>query len=94
MQGGASEPLLLAPQSLLCWLHSRSGVHFDGCHLLVAPAHGLQRGIVVTQLKLVTLEVLSLVEDDFAVIVVLQGDRAGGQQECIALPRDRDVASV
>ena len=76
-----AKPLLLAPIAPPpCWWDSRSGVHFDGCHLLVAPAHGLQRGVVIAELKLVPLEVLRLVEDDFAVIVVLWRERAGGQQ--------------
>lgn len=50
----------------------RSGVDFNGGHLLAAPAHSLEGGVVITDLKLTALEVLALVQGHFAVAVVLQ----------------------
>ena len=49
----------------------RSGLHPERSNLVVAPAHGLQGGVVVAQLSLAGQEVLTLVDGHSALPVVL-----------------------
>lgn len=56
----------------------RSTLNLHGSNLVVHPAHGLQRGIVITQLKLTTHHVLHLVDGHASLLVVLHGEEKGG----------------
>lgn len=49
----------------------RSTLNVHGSNLLVHPAHGLQRGVVVRQLKLTAHHVLQLVDGHAGLLVVL-----------------------
>ncbi len=49
-----------------------------GAHLLVAPAHGLQRRVIVTQLYVAAYEFLLLIDDHVTTLVVLQIEREFG----------------
>lgn len=50
----------------------RSTLNVHGSNLFVYPAHGLQRRIVITQLKLTTHHVLRLEDGDARLLVVLR----------------------
>lgn len=54
---------------------SRSAVNVHGSDLVVHPAHSLQGGIVVTQLKLTTSHVLLLEDGHAGLPVVLRKNR-------------------
>lgn len=49
----------------------RSRVDFHRRNLLTAPAHGLKRRIVIAHLKLASHHVLTLIQGDFTITVVL-----------------------
>lgn len=51
----------------------RSALHVHGAHLRHEPAHGLQRGVVITQLGAAAHEVLSLKDHHAAAAVRLRG---------------------
>lgn len=51
-----------------------------GAHLLVAPAHGLQRWVIVTQLYVAAQEVLLLIDDHVTALVGLQIEREFGRR--------------
>lgn len=55
----------------------RSTLDMHGSNLIVHPAHGLQRRVVITQLKLTAQEVLHLVDGHAGLLVVLykEGER-------------------
>lgn len=55
----------------------RSTLNVHGSNLLVQPAHGLQRGVVVRQLKLAAHHVFQLVDGHAGLLVVL---REGGKK--------------
>lgn len=50
----------------------RSALNLHGSNLLVHPAHALQRGVVIAQLKLTTGHVLILEDHHASLLVVLQ----------------------
>ena len=56
--------------------HSRSRLDPEGAHFVVAPAHGLEGGIVVAQLTLTGHEVLTLEDGHATLPVVLGGKRS------------------
>ena len=49
----------------------RSTLNVHGSNLVVHPAHGLQRGVVITQLELTTGHVLHLEDGHAGLLVVL-----------------------
>lgn len=51
-----------------------------GAHLLVAPAHGLQRRVIVRQLYIAAHEVLLLIDDHETALVDLQMEREIGRK--------------
>lgn len=58
----------------ICWGgDSRSGLDPQRSHFVVAPAHGLEGGVVVAELALTAQEVLALVDGHTTLSVVLQG---------------------
>lgn len=55
-------------------MNLRSTVDLHGSHLIAHPAHGLQRWVIVTQLKLMTHHVLHLVDSHAALLLVLYSE--------------------
>lgn len=53
--------------------HSRSRLDPERSNLIVAPAHGLQGGVIVAELTLAAHEVLPFVDGHTTLSVVLQG---------------------
>lgn len=49
----------------------RSTLDMHGSNLLVQPTHGLQRGIVIRQLKLAAHHVLQLIDGHAGLLVIL-----------------------
>lgn len=58
--------------------HKGAALHMHGAHLLVAPAHGLQRWVVITQLYTAAHEVLLLKDGHTTVLVDSAADGAQG----------------
>ena len=54
-------------------IHLRPRVDVEGAHFIAIPAHGLERGVVITQLSFPAQEVLLLEDGQPRVAVVLQG---------------------
>lgn len=52
--------------------YSRATLHVHGAHLHTAPAHSLQRGVVITQLRTATQEVFLLVDHHAAALMSLR----------------------
>lgn len=50
----------------------RSALNVHGSNLVVHPAHGLQRRVVIAQLELTTQHVLVLEDDHARILVVLR----------------------
>lgn len=59
---------------------SRSRLDPERANFIVAPAHGLEGGIIIAQLALTAQEVLTLIDSHTALSVVLEG---GGQEQNI-----------
>lgn len=57
------------------WGHSRSRLHPERADFIVAPAHGLEGGIIIAKLTLTAQEVLTLKDGHTALSVVLQGGK-------------------
>lgn len=55
--------------------HSRSRLDPERADFIVAPAHGLEGGIIVAKLALTTQEVLTLVDSHTTLSVVLKGQK-------------------
>lgn len=63
--------------------HSRSRLDPERANFIVAPAHGLEGGIIVTKLTLTAQEVLTLIDSHTTLSVVLQdGDKKRTNNEC------------
>lgn len=74
------------------WGHSRSRLDPERANFIVAPAHGLEGGIIVTQLALTAQEVLTLVDGHTTLSVVLQGrERTIGAFELLFQSKHRRV---
>lgn len=54
---------------------SRAALHMHGAHFRTTPSHGLQRGVVVTQLHTAAHEVLPLENGHATALVRLRGER-------------------
>lgn len=72
--------VLLASVARVLIAHKRSTLHVHGAHLRHAPAHGLQRGVVVTQLSATAHEVLPLIDGHTAALVSSTVDGAEGHE--------------
>lgn len=57
--------------------HLRAALDLHGAHFVVGPAHGLQRGVVVTDLPLAADEVVFLEDGDLGFLVILGGKSTG-----------------
>lgn len=66
--------------------HLRATLDLHGAHFVVGPAHGLQRGVVVSNLPLAADEVVFLEDGDLGFLVILRG-RAGGEGEVVLPPQ-------
>lgn len=66
--------------------HLRATLDLHGAHFVVGPAHGLQRGVVISNLPLAADEVVFLENGDLGFLVILWG-RAGGEGEVVLLPQ-------
>lgn len=55
--------------------HSRSRLDPERANFIVAPAHGLEGGIIITKLTLTAQEVLTLIDSHTTLSVVLEGER-------------------
>lgn len=56
-------------------VHLRATLHMHGAHFRATPSHGLQRGIVVTQLSTAAQEVLLLKHDHTTALVRLKREK-------------------
>lgn len=63
----------------------RSALNVHGSNLVVHPAHGLQRRVVITQLKLTTHHVLRLVDGHAGLLVVLYEEGEGTTEMKLSL---------
>lgn len=66
--------------------HLRAALDLHGAHFVVGPAHGLQRGVVVSNLPLAADEVVFLENGDLGFLVILWG-RAGAEREVVLPPQ-------
>lgn len=69
-----------------CCCHLRATLDLHGAHFVVGPAHGLQRGVVISNLPLAADEVVFLKNGDLGFLVILWG-RAGGEGEVVLPPQ-------
>jgi len=74
----ALQDVLVATVARELVAHEGSALNLHGCNLLVHPAHGLQRGVVITQLKLTTSHVLVLEDGHLSLLVVSAADGPEG----------------
>jgi len=74
----ALQDVLVATVARVLVAHKGSALNLHGSNLLVHPAHGLQRGVVITQLKLTTGHVLILKDGHFSLLVVSAADGPEG----------------
>lgn len=58
-------------------IHLRPRLDVEGAHFVAIPSHGLEGGVVITQLSFPAQEVLSLEDGQPCVTVVLQAQRTG-----------------
>lgn len=71
--------------------HLRAALDLHGAHFVVGPAHGLQRGVVISNLPLAADEVVFLENGDLGFLVILRG-RAGDEGEVVLPPSPAWVA--
>jgi len=72
------QDVLVATVARVLVAHKGSALNLHGSNLVVHPAHGLQRGVVITQLKLTTSHVLHLVDGHASLLVVSAADGPEG----------------
>lgn len=73
--------------------HSRSRLDPERADLVVAPAHGLQGGIVIAQFTLTAQEVLTLVDSHTTLSVVLRNKRQQHNMSRFSCQANRNVHS-
>lgn len=85
---GCPPPAVVAADCPSCsWAwHLRAALDLHGAHFVVGPAHGLQRGVVISNLPLAADEVVFLKNGDLGFLVILWGT-AGGEGEVMLPPQ-------
>jgi len=74
----ALQDVLVATVARVLVAHKGSALNLHGSNLLVHPAHGLQRRVVISQLKLTTGHILILEDGHFGLLVVSAADGPEG----------------